>query len=306
MSRGRDDERGAPGLLFRGRRRPVRHHHGAGGRSRRALPSSCSRAAAPHRPPTATGSRCESRAASPPSATTRCGSTTTASARAAESSRAIRLDRPFVDDVLAGVRCLQEHGVREIALAGTCFGARTALASADRIPGLRGVALLAAPVSDGGWSGDRSDAHLALPEARLQRARAARARRRSPPSPVPAHCPHEAARGPAVEPPPASRSTARSRGRRQPPLLRSARQACRRRDSGAARVRDGGRMSTARSARRGRSWPRCLTRRARGSRSASYPVGPAVSAGSRCKTRSRACSRSGSCGLGSRTRHRAA
>jgi pimeloyl-ACP methyl ester carboxylesterase len=60
-----------------------------------------------------------------------------------------RLARPFVDDVLAGVRCLQEQGVREVALAGTCFGARTALASADRIPGLRGVALLATPVSDG-------------------------------------------------------------------------------------------------------------------------------------------------------------
>jgi uncharacterized protein len=62
-----------------------------------------------------------------------------------------RLDRPFVDDVLAGVRCLQEQGVREIALAGTCFGARTALASADRIQGLRGVALLTAPVTDATW-----------------------------------------------------------------------------------------------------------------------------------------------------------
>jgi pimeloyl-ACP methyl ester carboxylesterase len=61
----------------------------------------------------------------------------------------IRLERPFVDDVLAGVRCLQDHGVREIALAGWCFGARTALASADRIPGLRGVALLATPINDG-------------------------------------------------------------------------------------------------------------------------------------------------------------
>lgn len=59
-----------------------------------------------------------------------------------------RLDRPFVDDVLAAVRCLEEHGVRDVALAGTCFGARTALASAAGISRLRGVALLAPPVRD--------------------------------------------------------------------------------------------------------------------------------------------------------------
>jgi alpha/beta superfamily hydrolase len=59
-----------------------------------------------------------------------------------------RLDQPFVDDVLAAVRCLDDHGVQEIALAGTCFGARTALAAADRIPQLRGVVLLAPPVHD--------------------------------------------------------------------------------------------------------------------------------------------------------------
>jgi dienelactone hydrolase len=59
-----------------------------------------------------------------------------------------RLDQPYVDDLLAGVRCLEEQGVREVALAGTCFGARTALAAADLIPGLRGVALLAPPIRD--------------------------------------------------------------------------------------------------------------------------------------------------------------
>jgi uncharacterized protein len=57
-------------------------------------------------------------------------------------------DRPFVDDLLAGVRCLEGRGVREIAVAGWCFGARTALASADQIPGLRGLALINAPVRD--------------------------------------------------------------------------------------------------------------------------------------------------------------
>ncbi len=59
-----------------------------------------------------------------------------------------RLDRPFVDDLLGAVSCLEAHGVREIATAGTCFGARTALASANRISGLRGIALLAPPVRD--------------------------------------------------------------------------------------------------------------------------------------------------------------
>jgi pimeloyl-ACP methyl ester carboxylesterase len=59
-----------------------------------------------------------------------------------------RLDRPFVDDVLGAVRCLEEHGVDEVILVGECFGARTALSSAAQIPGLRGVAALAAPPID--------------------------------------------------------------------------------------------------------------------------------------------------------------
>jgi pimeloyl-ACP methyl ester carboxylesterase len=58
------------------------------------------------------------------------------------------LGRPFVDDVLAAVSCLEENGVREVALVGTCFGARGALASAVRIPRLHGVVLLAAPIRD--------------------------------------------------------------------------------------------------------------------------------------------------------------
>jgi pimeloyl-ACP methyl ester carboxylesterase len=59
-----------------------------------------------------------------------------------------RLDRPFVDDVLAAVRCVNEYGVRDVVLVGTCFGARTALACADRIPALRGIGLLAPPTRD--------------------------------------------------------------------------------------------------------------------------------------------------------------
>lgn len=59
-----------------------------------------------------------------------------------------RLDRPYADDLLGGVRLLQEQGVSGVVLAGTCFGARTALAAADRIPALHGVALLAPPIRD--------------------------------------------------------------------------------------------------------------------------------------------------------------
>ena len=60
-----------------------------------------------------------------------------------------RLDRPFPNDVLACVRCLQEHGVDEFVLVGECFGARSAMAAVAQIPGLRGVIALAAPPIDG-------------------------------------------------------------------------------------------------------------------------------------------------------------
>jgi pimeloyl-ACP methyl ester carboxylesterase len=87
-----------------------------------------------------------------------------------------RLDRPFVDDVLAGVRCLEERGVREVALAGWCFGARTALASADRIPELRGVALFNAPVRD--FSATHYLKSALSPEALLRGLVDARSRRK--------------------------------------------------------------------------------------------------------------------------------
>ena len=60
-----------------------------------------------------------------------------------------QLDRPFVDDVAAVVSWLGERaGLREFVLVGTCFGARTALASVGRIPGLAGLALVPPPVRD--------------------------------------------------------------------------------------------------------------------------------------------------------------
>jgi alpha/beta superfamily hydrolase len=60
-----------------------------------------------------------------------------------------RLSEPFVDDVLGAVRWVEEHGVREFILVGTtCFGSRTALASAIEIERLRGLALFATPIRD--------------------------------------------------------------------------------------------------------------------------------------------------------------
>ena len=50
--------------------------------------------------------------------------------------------------MLAAVACLEAHGVSDIVLVGTCFGARTALAAAERIRRLSGVALVVPPVRD--------------------------------------------------------------------------------------------------------------------------------------------------------------
>jgi alpha/beta superfamily hydrolase len=60
-----------------------------------------------------------------------------------------RLYSPFDDDVLSVVDWLErEHGLRDVVLMGTCFGARTALAAARRINGVRGIALFPPPVRD--------------------------------------------------------------------------------------------------------------------------------------------------------------
>lgn len=58
------------------------------------------------------------------------------------------LDRPFVDDLRAAVDCLEGIGIRKIILVGSCFGARTILATADRIDGLVGAVLMSTPVRD--------------------------------------------------------------------------------------------------------------------------------------------------------------
>lgn len=63
--------------------------------------------------------------------------------------RTFRLDQPFVEDLMAVVKWLAtDHQVDRFVLMGTCFGARTALAAAPKIPGLDGIALFPPPVRD--------------------------------------------------------------------------------------------------------------------------------------------------------------
>ena len=69
----------------------------------------------------------------------------------AESSGTIReveFDKPWVDDALAAVRWLESQGHRQIAMIGQCWGARNAVAVADQVDGLVGLALIAPPMSD--------------------------------------------------------------------------------------------------------------------------------------------------------------
>lgn len=63
-------------------------------------------------------------------------------------ARRFRLDEPFDTDLLAVVARARREGIERFVLIGSCFGARTAMASADRIPQLEGIALLAAPIRD--------------------------------------------------------------------------------------------------------------------------------------------------------------
>lgn len=59
-----------------------------------------------------------------------------------------RLDEPFVDDVTAAVDWLRREGAERVVLAGTCFGARTALAVAGSADGVAGVACFPLPIRD--------------------------------------------------------------------------------------------------------------------------------------------------------------
>src|SRR4029077_11318648 len=43
------------------------------------------------------------------------------------STSKVQLDRPFPDDVLGAVSCLERCGIRRVILVGSCFGARSVL-----------------------------------------------------------------------------------------------------------------------------------------------------------------------------------
>ncbi len=53
-----------------------------------------------------------------------------------------------VQDLQAAVQWLEREGLADVVLVGSCFGARTCLACAGEITGLRGVALISSPVID--------------------------------------------------------------------------------------------------------------------------------------------------------------
>lgn len=59
-----------------------------------------------------------------------------------------RLNEPFVDDVAAAVDWLRQRGADRVVLAGTCFGARTALSAAGSVDGIAGVACFPLPIRD--------------------------------------------------------------------------------------------------------------------------------------------------------------
>lgn len=71
-----------------------------------------------------------------------------------------RLDQPFTEDLEGAVQVLREAGARCIVPVGSCFGARTILAAADRIGDLGGAALISIPVRDF-QMGDNVPARLA-------------------------------------------------------------------------------------------------------------------------------------------------
>ncbi len=64
------------------------------------------------------------------------------------STQTFLLDAPFVEDALAGCAWAGAQGVSRMILFGSCFGARTALASAVALDDVGGVAVFPVPVRD--------------------------------------------------------------------------------------------------------------------------------------------------------------
>lgn len=81
------------------------------------------------------------------------------------------LDRPFDDDLLGAVAYLTSVGLERVVLVGSCFGARTIMAAADRIRGLEGAVLISTPLRDF-QMGERIATSLALEKSTVQLVRA--------------------------------------------------------------------------------------------------------------------------------------
>lgn len=59
-----------------------------------------------------------------------------------------RLDTPFIADLEGATALMRKVGLERLVFIGTCFGARTLLATADRVPELCAAVLMSAPVQD--------------------------------------------------------------------------------------------------------------------------------------------------------------
>lgn len=59
--------------------------------------------------------------------------------------RAALLERPFTDDLEGAIRWLEERGLSRFVLAGTCYGAWTALMGAWKLPQVHGALLISIP-----------------------------------------------------------------------------------------------------------------------------------------------------------------
>jgi pimeloyl-ACP methyl ester carboxylesterase len=62
--------------------------------------------------------------------------------------QSIRLDRPFVEDLRGAVQWIAHQGVARLVLMGSCFGARTALATAVKEPTVEAAILVSLPLHD--------------------------------------------------------------------------------------------------------------------------------------------------------------
>lgn len=58
------------------------------------------------------------------------------------------LNRPFSEDLEGAADLMRGIGVKRLAFVGSCFGARTLLSTAERIPELSAAILMSAPIQD--------------------------------------------------------------------------------------------------------------------------------------------------------------